>query len=221
MFINGRFIPLGIYFAADDGGLGGGGGGGNPDNNTDGDDTGGQGGDDNQKTELDKLKEQIQQMKDQHQRELDRYRNEKGKLQKQLDKLQEENMSEEEKLKKRQQELEQRERELKVKELEATKAAQVAEKELDKRLAKFIDVNADMSEDDVVSQVEELKSIQNALREEVIDEFKNKGSIINSGGDRGGYGSNKAGLFGKELAKQSNKTYEQAEEAQKHYFQNT
>lgn len=216
MWINGRFVPL----MDADGGANpqGGSAGSGDDGSGDGTGTDDGNGTDNK---LEQLQQQINQMKTEHQKELDKYRNEKGHLKKELEKLKQEGMSEEEKLEQERQQLEEEKRQLKVDRLDAHKAAQVAEQGLDKRLAEYIDVDAEMSREQVTSAIEELKNVQSAMREEIINELRENGSVINSGGNRDNGGQNKKSSFGKELAQKTSKSTTSAAEGQKHYFKNS
>jgi hypothetical protein len=223
MWINGRFIPL---MDADSGANPQGGSAGSGDTGDDGgagDSGDGKGSDDGAGTDskLEELRKQVEQMKTEHQKELDKYRNEKGHLKKELEKLKQEGMSEEEKLEQERQQLEEEKRQLKVDRLNAHKAAQVAEQGLDKRLAEYIDVDAEMSREQVTSAIEDLKNVQSAMREEIINELRENGSVINSGGNRDNGGQNKKSSFGKELAEKNSKNTTSAAEGQKHYFKNS
>ena len=187
------------------------------DNNTGGDnDTGGDdntGGDEDSPTPED-LQSQLNELKTEHQKELDRYRNQVGTLKKKNKKLEQQSMTEEEKLEARERELAEKEQELQLKELDAHRKGQIAEQGLDKRLAEFIQVDAQMSEEDIVGQVEALKNIQTALRDEVIEEMKQNGTVISTGNRK----NNKGGSIGAQLAKDKTKAQTGAIKGQKHYF---
>ncbi|MCG8514553.1 MAG: hypothetical protein MI740_10455 [Halanaerobiales bacterium] len=214
MLINGKWVPMGIYFDADGGGSGGGGGGDDdlPDPPTTDDDID----DDNNDLTLEELKKE-------HKKELDRYRNEVGKLKKQLKTAEEKGMSEEEKLEAQRKDLEKKEKQLKVKELIAYKAQKVAEMELDKRLAEGIKVeqlhlsNPELSEADIDTAIQELKTVQDAMKEEVINELQENGTVLNGFGGEKDKNSGKD-LLGKKLAEFDNKNNKGAIDAQDHYF---
>lgn len=165
---------------------------------------------------LEALQKQIDEMKEQHQKQLDQYRNEKGQLKKQIDELEKEKMSEEERLEQEKKDLEKEKQELKRDRLEAHKEKTVAKKELDSRLAKYINVNHDMKQEDIERQVEDLKSIQTAMEDEILDELKNKGKII----DTHSTGSNdeEEGGIGKKLAEKNSENSKEVQKGQEHYF---
>lgn len=170
------------------------------------------------KSELEALQAQITAMQQDHQRELDRYRNEVGKLKKQLEEMRQQGMSEEEKLAAKQQELEQKEKELKVKQLEAHASSFAAKKGLDMRFLKYINIIPDMSEQDVEAAVLEIKSLQDALKDEVIKDLQKGGTVLNS---FAGLNSNdKGGTFGKQVASLSRQGEQAVERGVKHYFGN-
>lgn len=160
------------------------------------------------------LQDQITRLTKTHKSELDRYRNELGQTKKKLEQMQDKELSEEEKLDRQKKQLEEKERELNTKVLNAHKAEQVAKIGLDKRLSEWIGISPDMSEDDVNSKVNELKAVQEALREEVISELQENGTVISTTG-----GKEKKGIsIGSKLAQQANKSFKTVADSQKIYF---
>ena len=170
------------------------------------------------KSELEALQAQITAMQQDHQRELDRYRNEVGKLKKQLEEMRQQGMSEEEKLAAKQQELEQKEKELKVKQLEAHASSFAAKKGLDMRFLKYINILPDMGEQDVEAAVLEIKSLQDALKDEVIKDLQKGGTVLNS--FAGLNSTDKGGTFGKQVASLSRQGEETVQRGIEHYFGN-
>ena len=173
---------------------------------------------DDPKSELEVLQAQITAMQREHQRELDRYRNEVGKLKKQLEEMRQRGMSEEEKLAAKQQELEQKEKELKVKQLEAHANSFAAKKGLDMRFLKYINILPDMSEQDIEAAVLEIKSLQDALKDEVVKELQKGGTVLNS--FAGLNSADKGGTFGKQVASLSRQSEETVQRGVKYYFGN-
>jgi len=168
-------------------------------------------------TSLQELNKQVDQMKKQHQKELDRYRNEKGQLKKQVDELKDEKLSDKEKLEKEKGQLEDEKQQLKADRLDAHKEKVVAKEGLDPRLAKYANINHDMEQDDVERKVEDLKSIQNALKDEFLKDLEQKGKVINTNNNKN---NNNEGNLGKSLAERNSQSNEEAEKGQEHYFEN-
>lgn len=227
MWINGRFVPMFMLDA--DGGAnpqGGSAGGdeGGDDSNPEGDEGGDEGstGDDESLTEDEKLQAKIEKIKEENKKDLDRYRNKVGKLEKKLKKMEQETMSEEEKLEAKEHELQDKENELRKKELRAHKAEKVAESELNKELAEFIDVdqmhqvNPELAEADVEERIESMKAAQDAIKDAIIKELQEGGSVLD--GINGGSKNKGKGGFGKKLAQSGTETDADAEKAQSHYF---
>lgn len=205
---------LSTYFAPDGGS---GGVGDNDDDNTGDDNT------NDDDLEIEKLKEEVKKLEKEHKKELDRYRNDNGKLKKQLKELEEKGMSEEEKLQAREKELLEKEQVLRVKELEAFKAQKVAELGLDKRLGEGIKIdqmylaNEAMSEEDIEKTIQDLKTVQDAIAEEVVNDLQQKGTILNGfGGQK--TNQNNGGSFGQKLAGFDKENNKGASEAQENYF---
>lgn len=181
----------------------------NNNNNDDGND------DSDNDSAIEKLQKQIEEMKKNHKSELDKYRTKVGHLNKKIEEMEQENMTEEEKLEAEKQKLEDEKQQLKLDRLDARKEKQVAKKKLDERLAEYIQINSDMTEAEVEIAVDELKTVEDAIRDDIIKELEKNGSIVDSGGDND---NSKAGSLGKELAGMSKATNESAQEGQKHYF---
>lgn len=200
-WINGRFVPMFMLDA--DGGANpqGGSAGGDDsgdDSNPEGDEDGDEGstGDDENLTEAEKLQAKIERIKEDNKKDLDRYRNKVGKLEKKLKKMEQETMSEEEKLEAREKEVKEKEKKVRRKELSAHKAEKVAENELNKELAEFIDieqmhqVNPELTESDVEERIESMKAAQDAIKDAVIKELQNGGSILDGINNKSKKGSN-------------------------------
>lgn len=231
MWINGVFYPFanGMYFDADKGGGAGGGSGegdgsgsssgsgdGGDNNNNGGDGSGdNNNGDNNNKPDIEAIKKELEK---QHNKELDRYRNDIGQLKKELKKLQEKEMSEEEKLEAEKAELEKEKKALLVDKLDAHKSQQIAEQELDKRLADYIKINAEKSKDDITDDIKILKTAVDAIVQERIEELQESGSVLNGFNFNSGSKNKGKGSIGEQLAKFNNENNKGAAEAQGHYF---
>jgi septal ring factor EnvC (AmiA/AmiB activator) len=224
MWINGRFVPM-FMLDADKGGAGGG-----SDSDPDGGDDSNLEDDEGRDEDLiddeeggvDELQAKLDNLKKENKKELDRYRNKVGKLEKKLKEMEQETMSEEEKLEAKQKELQEKESKLRKKELRAHKAEKVAESELNKELAEFIDIDQmhqvkpELTEADVEERIESMKAAQDAIKDAVIKELQEGSSILE--GINGGSKKKGKGGFGKKLAQSGTETDADAVEAQKHYF---
>jgi Spy/CpxP family protein refolding chaperone len=159
----------------------------------DGEGSEGEGGSDNSLSELEKLQQQIDQMKQDHQKELDRYRNEKGKLKKRLEEIENESLSEEERLQKEKEKLESERKQLQVDKLETYKSKKIAEAKANldyksqlEKFGDFINITADTEKSAIDEAVDTLKSLEQSIRDNLLEELQDGGSIINSRkGDKG------------------------------------
>lgn len=171
--------------------------------------------DDNRQSDnqQDDIATKIAELEKKHKKELDQYRNQVGQLKKQLKELQEKGMSEEEKLAQKAKEFEEKERELRLKELEAHKAKEIAEQGLDKRLADYIKLNAESTEDDISEDIQKLKTAIEAIVQERIEKLQESGTVF------AGFGGDKkkgSGSIGELLAKLDKD--QKATDAQQNYF---
>jgi len=77
-------------------------------------------------------------------------------------------------------------------------------------------VNPELSETDVEDRIESMKAAQDAIKDAVIKELQNGGSVLD--GINGGSKKKGKGGFGKKLAQSGTETDAEAQEAQKVYF---
>ena len=158
---------------------------------------------------------------DKLQKRLNKLENENNKLKKKEKEREKEKLSEEEKLEVEKQELEEQKKALEVEKKETYLSKQVAETvgQLDHNsklndLANFIKVSAETDKDEIDNQINKLKNLEQSIRDQVIKELEEGGSILDT---RGG-SDDKEGSFAKNLAKKSKKNIEKAKKAQEHYF---